>query len=175
LGRCQLIFFEHNHGNLSEKLAARLEASFDERGLDFHRYAVFVPWLSRPAFYGLLRRANLFLDTMGFSGFNTAMQAVECGLPIVAYEGQFMRGRLASGILKRMGIDELVATSDLEYVRLVIEVARNDDYQTAIRERILRSRRVLFNDMAPVNALNAFIRNLANTNEESQRKPSPLA
>jgi predicted O-linked N-acetylglucosamine transferase (SPINDLY family) len=173
LGGCQLIFFEHNQGNLSQKLQARLEASFDQRGLDFHRYAVFVPWLNRPAFYGLLRQANLFLDTMGFSGFNTAMQAVECGLPIVAYEGRFMRGRLASGILKRMGIEELVATSDLEYARIAIEVARNDVYQTAIRERILASRHLLFNDMAPIHALNAFICDASNA--KSQRRGSPLA
>ena len=52
------------------------------------------------------------LDTLGFSGFNTAIQAVECGLPVVSREGEFMRGRLGSGILRRMGMEALVATSD---------------------------------------------------------------
>ena len=36
--------------------------------------------------------------TLGFSGFNTVMQAVECGLPVVTLRGEFLRGRLGSGI-----------------------------------------------------------------------------
>ena len=54
----------------------------------------------------------MYLDSIGFSGFNTALQAVECGLPIVTREGRFMRGRLASGILKRMGLQDLVAADE---------------------------------------------------------------
>ena len=173
LGRCQLVFFEHSHGNLSEKLALRLEAAFREQGMDFHRYGVFVPWLNRPAFYGLLRQATVFLDTMGFSGFNTAMQAVECSLPIVAYEGKFMRGRLASGILKRMGMDDLVAATDEEYVRLALQLAKDTAFQSLVRNRIEASRHILFNDMAPIHALQSFIAGA--TNEKSQRSNTPLA
>jgi protein O-GlcNAc transferase len=173
LGRCQLVFFEHHHGNLSQKLAARLEASFDKQGVDFHRYVVFVPWLNRPAFYGLLRRANVFLDTIGFSGFNTVMQAVECGLPIVAYDGRFMRGRLASGILKRMAMEDFVASSDAEYTRIAIELARDNDVQASIRKRIVDSRHVLFNDTAPIRALESFISDA--THAKSQRDKFPLA
>ena len=46
-----------------------------------------------------MAQADVFLDSPGFSGFNTAMQAVECGLWIVAYEGARLRGRFASGML----------------------------------------------------------------------------
>jgi hypothetical protein len=50
-----------------------------------------------------MKQARLYLDTIGFSGFNTAMLAVECGLPVVTREGRFMRGRLASGHSKAYG------------------------------------------------------------------------
>ena len=69
----------------------------------------FIPTLDRARFFGLMQRAHLMLDTLGFSGFNTAIQAIECGLPVVSREGEFMRGRLGSGILRRMGMDALVA------------------------------------------------------------------
>ncbi len=118
---------------------------------------MFIPWQQKPAFYELLRRADVFLDTIGFSGFNTALQAVECGLPIVTREGRFLRGRLASGILRRMGLPELVAQSEEAYVELAVRLARDAEYREHIRSRIVASRHVLFEDMAPIRALEDFL------------------
>ena len=94
-------------------------------GLRFADCVTFVPTLDRARFFGLMQRAHLMLDTLGFSGFNTAIQAIECGLPVVSREGEFMRGRLGSGILRRMGMDALVATTDAAYVELAVTLARD--------------------------------------------------
>ena len=155
--RCQLVFFEHSIPELSQKLKRRLAVAFARAGLDFDRRAVFVPWQPRPQFYGLMRRAHVYLDTIGFSGFNTAMQAIECGLPIVAREGRFLRGRLASGILRHAGLDELVAPSDGEYVALAARLAGSEDYRARIAERVTTARAALYDDPAPVDALGRFL------------------
>jgi predicted O-linked N-acetylglucosamine transferase (SPINDLY family) len=156
-GRCQFVFFVPETESLAEMLRARLESAFAERGLDFRRFGIFIPWLNGPAFDGLMKRADLFLDTIGFSGFNTAMQAVECGLPIVTRDGRFMRGRLASGILKRMGLQELVAGSEQEYVQLVLRVIRDDEYRASLRKRIASGRSVLYADERPIRGLEDFL------------------
>jgi protein O-GlcNAc transferase len=103
-----------------------------------------------------MQRARL-PDTIGFSGFNTAIQAVECDLPVVAHQGRFMRGRLAAGSLARMGLTELVARTDAEYVDLAVRLGQDITYRAAIRERIGQARHVLFNDMAPVQALETLL------------------
>ena len=157
LGRCRLVFFEYRTRALSAALRTRLAAAFNRRGLDFERCAVFVPWQSRAAFLGLLRAADVFLDTLGFSGFNTAQQAVECGLPIVTREGRFLRGRLASGILKRIGLPELVAADEEQYVALAVRLAQDADYREDVRRRIAAGRPMLFEDTAPVRALEDFL------------------
>jgi protein O-GlcNAc transferase len=157
LGECQFVFFNHFKENLSEKLRQRLDTAFLEAGMYFSEYSIYLPWLRRPAFFGLMRRADVYLDTMGFSGFNTAMQAIECGLPIVAWEGRFMRGRLASGILGRMGLEELIAHNEAEYVNLVVRLARDQKYRSHIRERIVELRGALFGDSVPVSALENFL------------------
>jgi len=157
LERCQFVFFHFSRENLSEKLEQRLEAAFEEAGLFFYGQAIFLPFLSREAFYALMRRATVFLDTIGFSGFNTAMQAIECGLPVVTREGKFMRGRLASGILRRMGMPELIAGTDQEYVDLVVKLAADANYAVEVRRRIEAKREVLFGDSAPVRALEDFL------------------
>ena len=165
LGRCQFIFFNHLLENLSEQLQQRLEGAFANADLYFDEHAVFISWLNRPAFYGLLHRADVYLDTIGFSGFNTAMQAIECDLPIVTREGRFMRGRLASGILKRMGMSELVAESEQRYVETVVKLARDPGYRQQVRERIKASRHVLFDDVSSIRALEEFLNSATkNTN-----------
>jgi predicted O-linked N-acetylglucosamine transferase (SPINDLY family) len=157
LGPCRLVFFEYRTRALSGALRARLAAEFGRRGLDFERCALFLPWQSRAAFLGLLRTADVFLDTLGFSGFNTAQQAVECGLPVVTREGRFLRGRLASGILKRIGLPELVAADEAQYVELAVRLARDAGYREDIRRRIGQRRGALFDDTAPIRALEAFL------------------
>ena len=161
LGRCQFIFFIPEVSNLAEKLRQRLEAVFTRYGLNIDEHVIFIPWLNGPAFDGLLDRADVFLDTIGFSGFNTAMQAVERGTPIVTREGRFLRGRLASGILKRMGLQELVAGSEEDYVSLAVKLIRDGEYRGRVRKRIEAERPVLFEDMAPIRALENFLAEVA--------------
>ena len=152
-----LVFFELNPRGAREALIARLQAAFARAGLDYERYVIFVPPLVRPAFHGLMKRADVFLDTIGFSGFNTAMQAVECGLPIVAWEGRFMRGRFASGIVKRMKLDDVVAKSEKEYIALAAKLAGDTAYREQIRARMVAARDVLYGDKAPIRALEEFL------------------
>jgi len=161
LSGCQFVFFSHRLDRLSEKLRQRLEIVFARSGLDFDRFVKFIPWQSSPRFYGLLKRADVYLDTVGFSGFNTAMQALECGLPIATMEGRFMRGRLASGLLRRIGLPELVAASEEDYIALGVRLAEDAGYRQSIRERIEASRHVLFEDLAPIRALEEFLTGVA--------------
>ena len=158
LGKCQIVFvIGARLENVSAKLRGRLERVFKSAGLDFNRYVRFIPWQSRQEFYGLMECAAVFLDSTGFSGFNTVMQGIEAGVPVVALDGQFLRGRLGSGILKRMGLPELVAASEQDYVALVVRLARDAEYRHDIRKRIADNRHVLFNDTAPVKGLDEFL------------------
>jgi predicted O-linked N-acetylglucosamine transferase (SPINDLY family) len=161
LSRCQFIFFIPEVSNLAGILQRRLEGVFTQYGLNIDEHVVFIPWLNGPAFDGLLDRADVFLDTIGFSGFNTAMQAVERGIPIVTREGRFLRGRLASGILRRMGLQELIAASEEDYVSLAVKLMRDGEYRERTRKRIEADRHVLFEDIAPIRALESFLAEVA--------------
>ena len=156
-GGCKFIFFV----NLSRRaysgiLQNRLERAFSAAGLDFSSHVIFIPWQPTGKFFGLLKRAHVFLDTIGFSGFNTAIQAVECGIPVVTKQGKFMRGRLASGILQRMNLSELVAGSDEEYIATAVRLATDETYRNDIRTYIERENHILFDDMEANSALQEF-------------------
>lgn len=157
---CKLLFFRGNDEHAA-RLEQRLRARFAQAGVDFDAHVRFVPWLSQAAFFGLLQRADVFLDTVGFSGFNTAMQAVECGTPIVAWEADALRGRFASGILRRMGLDEWVADSHAAYAEKAARLCAEAGLRRDVRAAIAARRGALYGDVASVRALAAVLEKLA--------------
>jgi protein O-GlcNAc transferase len=157
LGECRFVFFAFGAEGPWRRLRARLVAAFERRGLAFDDYVSVLPWQTNAAFLGWLSRADVFLDTIGFSGFNTASQAIQCGLPVVTREGRFLRGRLASGPLKRIGLEELVVPTEEAYVELAVRLVEDGDYSEAVEARIDAGRPRLFNDLAPIRALEAFL------------------
>lgn len=139
----------------------RLEQCYAKAGLRFADCVTFIPMLDRPRHFGLMQRADLMLDTLGVSGFDAVIQAIECGLPVVSREGEFMRGRLGSGILRRMGMDALVATTDTGYVELAATLAQDGARRMKLRDEILVRRGVLFGDVEPVRALERYLESAA--------------
>jgi len=156
LSGCKFIFFNQQE-DWTEALKVRLKKVFGAEGFNVDDYIIFMPWLKPEEFYGLMSCADVFLDTIGFSGFNTAMQAVECALPIVTIEGQFMRGRLASAILKRMEIPELIAKNNAAYIELAVRLIKDHAYRRQISQKMTNSRNILYDDFEPIYALENFL------------------
>jgi predicted O-linked N-acetylglucosamine transferase (SPINDLY family) len=150
-------------------LENRLRAAFEKGDVKFDEHVSIIPKLERSRFFGLMRDSALMLDTPGFSGFNTALQAIECDLPVLAYESEFMRGRLASAIMRRLGLPELVATTTEEFVQKAVDSAGDAGRRKKIRAKIIERRNILFRDKAPVIALE---RRLTDAVARSRAKPS---
>jgi protein O-GlcNAc transferase len=148
-----LVFFEYERRALSERLRRRLEGRFAAAGLDASRQLRWIPWQPRAAFCELLRHATGYLDTIGFSGFNTLMVAVEAGLPCVTAEGRFLRGRLGSGILRHLGRDELVAVDAAAYVEIAVRLGTEPHYRAEVAARLQASAPRAYADLSAVRAL----------------------
>jgi predicted O-linked N-acetylglucosamine transferase (SPINDLY family) len=153
----RLVFFSGSRGAMYGILQKRLRHAFEAANLDFDARVQVVPQLDRPRFFGLMQRSALMLDTIGFSGFNTGLQAIECGLPILTYEGDFMRGRLASCFMRRMDIPELVASSEPEFIARAVELSQDAGARKRLTKEIGKRRKLLFADLAPVRALEEFL------------------
>ena len=129
----------------TERITDRLARSFRERGLDPVRHLLVIPWLSREKFYGLLDLCDVYLDCPSFSGYTTAWQAVHRGLPVVTLEGEFLRQRLAAGLLRKVGATDTIAASAEEYIAIAVRLA--EECQTPV---LRRARRELLKNAAPL-------------------------
>lgn len=149
----RLVFFRSRIEAMDRMLENRLRAAFERGGVDFDAHVSIIPNLDQARFFGLMRESALMLDSLGFSGFNTAIQGIECDLPVLAYEGEFMRGRLASAIMRRLDLPELVATTKEEFVHKALELAGNPKERRRLKAKIIERREVLFHDLEPIRAL----------------------
>lgn len=157
---CKILFFRGNDGHAA-RLEQRLRFAFAAAGVDFDAHVRFIPWLPQAQFFGLLQRAQVMLDTVGFSGFNTVMQAVECGTPVVAWEGRFARGRFASGVLRALQLDAWVADTHAAYADKVAQLCADATLREEVRQQIVARRQSLYDDKASVAALATLMEQLA--------------
>lgn len=148
-----------------ERIIQRIEARAEETGLSMslgHRLVVF-PWLPAAEFLDLLENVDVFLDLPTFSGYTTAWQAMYCGLPIVTLEGEFMRQRLAAGLLRQAGIPQTIAASAKDYVDIAVDLAersRNKGAYGAYRSEIRANAPLADRNIQSVRAFESFVQNV---------------
>ena len=153
---CQLVFFTAAHWS-AFGLETRLRKKFEAAKISFDDHVKFIPWLNRGEFFGLMSKATVYLDTIGFSGFNTAMQAIECNLPIVTMKTAYLRGNLAAAPLSLMKISDLVVNNEQEYINQVIKLATDEKYLKQIKGQIEARKHCLFKDKSVIQKLEQFL------------------
>jgi protein O-GlcNAc transferase len=148
-----IAFFQSSARAVTEKMAARLQRTLERRGIPPRNQVKFLGRTSASQFRRILALADVVLDTVRWSGGNTSLDALAAGAPVVTLEGRFMRGRQTSAMLQMLGLDELVAATPEDYVRIAVEVARDRERNAALRRAIAERRSELFDRPEPVAAL----------------------
>ena len=123
------------------QLRERLALALRREGLDPEAHLRSLGWLTRSRFGGFLEAMDLYLDCPAFSGYTTAWQALHHGLPVVTWEGRFLRQRLAAGLLRQIGLSEGLAHSGEAYVQTAVSWAQQarDREHWSERRAALRS------------------------------------
>lgn len=93
------------------------------------------------------RNAGLFLDTLPYNAHTTAADALFVGLPVLTCTGGAFPGRVATGLLNAMGMQELICNSLEEYTRTAIALASDAQRLHQIRQKVLHQKSItsLFN------------------------------
>jgi protein O-GlcNAc transferase len=86
-----------------------------------------------PAYPGLHRHADLFLDTLPYNACGTAYKALLAALPVLNCAGEPFKGRTAGAMLPAAGLPELITLSIEESERLANRLVREAGLLTGIR------------------------------------------
>ncbi len=156
-----LVFFQATARPVTEAFGRRLQRTLAERGVPPRGQVKFLPRLAGRDFRALLAECDVVLDTLGWSGGNTSLDAFAAGTPVVAGTGRFMRGRQTAAMLAMMSLNGLVAADDAAYVATAVEVAGESDLNRALRASVAERREALFSRPEPVAALGHALSGLA--------------
>jgi len=162
LARCvretgaMLVFFELSAGQ-SQQFCQRLQRAFAAAGVDFASAVRVVRALPYPDFLAGIAAATLVLDSPGFSGGATSLDAISVGTPVVTFAGASARARQTGAMLNLAGAPELIARDFDDYVRIVVELAGDQARRADLRRRLRANADALFENRDGVRGLERFV------------------
>ena len=103
---------------------ARIAREFESNGVDPARleFHGFLPW---EEFWDLHQRVDIALDSFPCNGGATTCETLWMGVPLVSLAGEAFLARAGLSLLTTVGLQELVAHSEDEYLRVAMELARD--------------------------------------------------
>ncbi len=155
--QAKFLFFEsHTSSKITQKFRERLKRAFANYELDSDAFCRFLPTLRKEDFLNLNLLCDVFLDTVGYSGGFTTLDAIACQLPVVTYSGEFMRGRQSEGMLNILGVTETIAHQEAEYIDIAVRLGLDAAWRQAIAQKMADNQDNLFGDHTCIEALEKF-------------------
>ncbi len=152
-----LVFFDAAATGQRRLFSERIQAAMYARGIPPRRQIRFLPMMPHAWFRRALCVADVMLDVSNFSAGSSALDALSVGLPIVAHEGRFMRGRQSAAMLRMVDVPELIVQRADQCAELAMRVASDRAYRSSLSERIRAGLPRLFGRNEPVEALAAAL------------------
>jgi tetratricopeptide (TPR) repeat protein len=116
----------------SREARRRVHRRMSRAGVDPDRVE-FVGRQPLPEFLANYRRIDIGLDTLPYGGHTTSLEAFYMGVPVVTQVGRTIVGRAGLGFATNLGLPELVASTEDDYVRIAAELARDLDRLAEMR------------------------------------------
>lgn len=155
---CQFVFIDFAGGEgVTELFRARLTRAFGAAGLDASRHCVLLPRLAPEQFLAAIGQCDIVLDSIGWSGCNSILESLTHNLPVVAFEGEFMRGRHAAAILDMMDVRDTIARSVDDFVSIASRLGRDDRWRNDIVTKIFNNKNRIYGDRRCIAGLEAFL------------------
>jgi predicted O-linked N-acetylglucosamine transferase (SPINDLY family) len=100
----------------------RTVAMLEREGVDPGRVEFFAP-LPRTEYMELYHRLDVVLDTFPYNGHTTNLDALWMGVPVVSLIGGHPVSRAGLSQLSNLGLAELAARAEEDYVRIAVQLA----------------------------------------------------
>ena len=152
-----LVMFDGRHPNVTARFMRRMTAEFERNGMSTDERMIVLPALPHDDYLRVNLVCDVMLDTLHWSGGNTTLDALACGLPVVTLPGAFMRGRQSAAMLRAVGASGLVAADVEDYRAIASRVVDDRAWRLQMAEAIRRGLPEIFDRPEPVRALETLL------------------
>ncbi len=148
--KARFVFILPKRGEIFHR---RLEAPFARHGLSAAEHCIFLPMLAPALFAAVSKLADVYLDTVGWSGGNTTLENLAYDTPMVTLPGAVMRSRHTTAILERAGVTATIAQSPEHYVEIAAKLGTDTGWRERISRDMAAGKARIYNDLSPIRAL----------------------
>jgi len=99
----------------------RVRAFFGTRGIAPERVE-FVGYLPRWDYLSVFHQVDIALDPFPYNGMTTTLDAMWMGTPVLTLPGEIPAARAGLSLLSTVGLQQFVASSEQDYVRIAVEL-----------------------------------------------------
>ncbi|MGB8687446.1 MAG: glycosyltransferase [Microcoleus sp.] len=83
-----------------------------------------------------LQLADVYLDSYPYAGATSLIDPLQVGLPTVVVEGNALRFRQGSAMLRELQMPDLITNSEASYIQLAVTLATNPELRQRYRQEI---------------------------------------
>jgi predicted O-linked N-acetylglucosamine transferase (SPINDLY family) len=116
---------------------------FEDRGIAEQRVVLLDHIPSPAAHMAAYGEIDIGLDPFPYNGTTTTCEALWMGVPVITLLGDRHSGRVGASLLSQVGLEDLIASNEENYVRLAAELAadapRRADLRATLRDRMAAS------------------------------------
>jgi predicted O-linked N-acetylglucosamine transferase (SPINDLY family) len=119
---------------------ANMSSEFNKRGIDPSRIIFAQRMELMSDHLARCTIADIFLDTHPYNAHTTTLDFLKVGVPVLTLIGESFASRVAASLLNTIGLPELITNTQDEYVALAIELAKNSEKLSKIKQKLIESR-----------------------------------
>ncbi len=128
--------------SLSREQRDKITAIFDSAAVSPARLH-FVSRLNRDQYLRLYDQIDIALDPLPYNGITTTCDALWMGVPVITLPGRTAAGRAGQSILTNIGLNELIASGEDQFIQIAKSLAadrqRLKDLRSNLRDRLRQS------------------------------------
>jgi predicted O-linked N-acetylglucosamine transferase (SPINDLY family) len=127
-------------------------------------------------YMALMEEGDICIESYHFGGSNIVADSLYLRKPTVTFEGNKWYNRIGSQMLRVVGLEELIAKSAEEYIRLTLKLIHDEQYRLSIQEKLKQAdlKGTIFSSDSKnyfKKAIDFLIENHEQLKRETSRKP----
>ena len=87
----------------------------------------------------LYKKVDIALDTFPYNGVTTSFEAIWMGVPVLTMAGYNFNSRCGESINKNLGLEQLIAKDENEYVSKAVDLSKDKEKYISLRKFIFKN------------------------------------
>lgn len=114
---------------MDTQLISRLQKNFKLAGID-HRKINLVKRMEKNVYRKFLKKIDIAIDGIGWSGGNTTLDAFGAALPVLTMEGIQMRANHTAGMYRLLNLEGFISSSEEKLIERAIHLSEDNNFLT---------------------------------------------